>query len=235
MDVKINKKTILYRELDDFLGRPACSELRRRDTDEPVHIYGKYDLGFIDDLYRLQNIRGFAHVLMLFESTEVERVLKHINIFDGFSFSLVPLVIERDVYEGIFNFFLHSPMSVTYITWISSLMLRPVAPFEISLNGASVNYAPCPESCPLRARNCSKGFLFAGIYHPLKCIPNDEEVDRFCLIQLEYSERIFREVEAISPSEMEVFKKTRESLGIRSQFWIDPYGIYMSSIGDGND
>jgi hypothetical protein len=34
---------------------------------------------------------------------------------------------------------------------------------------------------------------------------------------------------------MEVFKKTRESLGIRSQFWIDPYGIYMSSIGDGND
>jgi hypothetical protein len=219
VNIGINRRKIQCWELENFLARP-----RKKGA---VHVYGRYGLEFIDDLYRLQNLKNSAHVLVLFESAEVERVLRHMNIFDGFSFTLVPSVIDRDVYEKMFTFFLHSPMSVSYITWISSLILKPnVREFYPTIDGKPVGLEACRRDCPLRLRNCSRGFLFTQIYHPLKGIPKKEELDIFCRIELEFSERISREIEALSQSEMEIFDRTRKSLGIRSQFWIDPYGTY---------
>ncbi len=221
MEIGVNGRRTELWDLEELLDRPK--------TEGAVHVYGRYSPGFIDGLYRLQNLVNSAHVLTLFESGEVEKVLRHINIFDAFSFTLVPSVIERDVYEKIYSFFVFSRISVSYITWISSLILKPKSrEFALTLNDKAIGLRVCPKGCPLRLRNCSRLFLFTQIYHPLKNFPGREEFERFCLIELEYSERISKELDALSQSEMDIFDKTRKSLGIRSQFWIDPYGIYTA-------
>ena len=196
-----------------------------KSSDAPMYVYGRYSNDFLTKMYMLQAKHNYGYVGLLFAPEEVDKVLRHINIFNRFTFGLIPEKIDKTVYLKIYDFFIFSKLSVSYITWIGSLMLKPNRGDVIKINGQTVNIPVCPE-CPLKAKGCSKERLFFEIYHPEKEMPSINDFDSFCEIQREFSQKIAQDVGAVTKKEMGVFKVARESIGIRSQFWIDPFMIY---------
>ena len=193
----------------------------------PYYIFDKYGVDFLDRLYMLLNSAAACHALLLFEPQDTENVLRHINILDGVTFTLVPTKIDPKVYDRIYEFFMRSRLSTAYITWISKLLLRPhKAIATASFNGMPVEYSRCPEDCPVLSKGCSKSLLFTELFHPMKELPSDDEMRKFCAIHQDYSLRIVQDY-LNSDLDLQEFHKVRRNFGIRNQYWIDPQRLFV--------
>jgi hypothetical protein len=171
-----------------------------------------------------------AHVLLLFEPGETLNILRHINIFDSFTFTLIPSVIDKVVYDEIFKFFFQSPMSTSLITWPLKLIARPqMTVKDVSINQDTFHF---PEAClcPLSQRNCSRAYLLAELFHPLKAVPNDDQLADFCSLHLHYSKLACEKIINYTDRQEDNFfgfSETKKSIGIRSRFWLDPHGVFQ--------
>jgi len=219
MDIRVNRKRITFRDL----LLPFGTESVNGDT----HAFGRYSDETLDSLYRLRDFTTSAHVALLFDPRETEKVMCHINNFETFRFTLVPQRIEKDIYETIFQFFLFSGKSVAPVTWMASLVLRPFERrIEVAMDDNEMRFPPCPPGCPLSARNCSRELLFLELYHPMRALPSAWELETFCGIQVEYSRQLAERVLDYDRFEAELVGKLREDRGIRRPVWSDPYGVY---------
>jgi len=198
------------------------------DIKKPLYIYGEYSEEFLDALYLIHGLKRPTAVIVSCNLDNLNRLLRHTNIFHTFTFTVVPDVICEEAYEKMYDFLMFSPMSTSYVTWLSSLMLSTTRQItDIDLDGKKVFYGQCSKNtCPLAIRGCSKGVLFSNLFYPGRQTPVDSDFEKFCNIQRKFSEKIARDVTFIPETELEVFRNTRQSLGIQNQFWIDPYGIY---------
>lgn len=190
-----------------------------------LYVYGRYSNDFLTKMYKLQAKHNYGYIGLLFAPEETDKVLRHINIFNRFTFGLVPEKIDKSVYQKIYDFFMFSKLSTSYITWIGSLMLKPNRGDVIKINGERVDVPGCPK-CHLKAKGCSKERLFFEIYHPEKGMPSVNDFNSFCKIQREFSQKIAQDAITVTKKEIGSLKVARESMGIRSQFWLDPFMIY---------
>lgn len=189
------------------------------------HFCEIYDHQTPDRLYLLQQKTTYASIHLTFKTEEVGRVLRHINIFNRFTFTLVPTEVEEEVYRQIYEFFFFSRLSETYISWFSSLLLRFRRPIsENTVNGRAAEFRSC-GTCPLQAKNCSKGALSVFILNPFVDSTDERRMDAFCEIERKYVTRLANDLLESMP-DLESFEKARASIGIRSQFWIDPFGLF---------
>ncbi|MDA8239151.1 MAG: hypothetical protein M0Z67_02140 [Nitrospiraceae bacterium] len=219
--IGLNNNTLRYRYLQEMAAPPSKAETA------PYYIFDRYGVDFLDRLYMLQSCVTACHALVLFEPRDTEKVLRHINILDGFTFTLVPTEIDPEVYGSIYEFFMHSRLSTSYITWISKLLLRPHREVgSVTFNDIPVEYAKCQEICPMRVKDCSKGLLFTELFHPMKEFPTDDDFRKFCAVHKEYSLRIVQDY-LNSDLDLPEFSRIRRNFGIRNQYWIDPQRIFV--------
>lgn len=215
---EIGRFSIPYTDLD----RLDLSSLKRS---RPVFINAVYGLDAIDRLQDVEARGAVAHVRLLFKGAEIHRVLRHLNMFDFFTFTLIPSEVSSEVYEEIYTFFMYSPMSSVCITWLTTLFAAPhpdSAGYTFDGFRPEEKYGACPGSCPLKMRRCSKPYLMTELYHPSRSLPSQEEFALFCLLELEYSQRMARDIMSLSDSELDMFARMRADHGIRSQYWLDP-------------
>jgi len=199
-----------------------------KDYHAASYLYGTYGPDLLKGLYLAQNRCSAISATILFQPEDTDNLLRHINIFSTFSFTLVPTKIDPGVYKRIYDFFMYSPLSVTYVTWMSSLILKPARIIrEIRIDGKRVIFPSCQGSeCFLAHRNCSKGLVFQQLFHPERGVPTEKDMESFCGIQRSFSEMIARDLSSQSEKAMETFRTTRKSLGIERQYWVDPLNIY---------
>jgi len=219
--IGLNNNILHYRCLQEITAPLSKAEIT------PHYIFDRYGVDFLDRLYMLQSCVTACHALVLFEPRDTEKVLRHINILDGFTFSLVPAEIDPGVYADIYEFFMHSRLSTSYITWMSKLLLRPHREVSrVTFNDIPVEYAKCPQTCPMRVKDCSKGLLFTELFHPMKEFPTDDDFQKFCTVHKEYSLRIVQDY-LNSDLDLTEFSRIRRNFGIRNQYWIDPQRIFV--------
>lgn len=190
--------------------------------------YCMYDDDFVDRLFQFSNKNRYGHILVGFPENRVQTVLQHINVFDFFSYTLIPQRIEREVYEEIYNFFVFSPMSVAYITWAGSLVMKPEKKADTVIINQQKPYfikTRC-EGCPLLLKDCSSLVPFIHSFHP-EMEFNEDRIEKMCEILREFSLRIAKDIsEGLDIKSLNSFGQARQSLGIKSHYWLDPFGIY---------
>jgi hypothetical protein len=194
----------------------------------PIYVYDKYSNNLIRNLNILYGKTRVACIGLLFNNNDVDKVLRHINIFDSYTFVLIPEDINLSVYKKIYDFFIFSPMSSTYIHWFGSLLLKPNRPQEtdmVACNGENVSVSKCGD-CFLSVKGCNKKTIFTEIYHPLKNAPAENNYAKFCFIQRHFSRQIVSDMQKITQDDLNVFKLTKETIGAQSRYWIDPFRIY---------
>lgn len=219
--IKVGERIFEYCFLPEVVREKAEFHART-----PAYVFDSYGEAFVDSLYLLQHKVNAASVLVLFKPDELDRLLRHINIFTRFSFTLVPEVVSRELFEKIYEFFFFSPLSESYITWAGSLVLRYRDPLkEVFVTDKPLKYEPCPETCILRHKNCTKGALSTFLIHPFKEIPSEDEMDIVCEVQMEFTRRAAVDIRETDPN-LDSFDKARRGVGIRNQYWLDPYGIF---------
>ncbi len=219
--VGLNDMKLQYQHLQEMVPTSVNPE------STPYYIFDRYSLDFLDRLYMLLNSANACHALVLFDPREVENLLRHINILDGVTFTLVPTKLDPSVHSRIYDFFMRSPLSTAYITWMSKLLLRPHKEIgTVSIDGMPVQYSKCSEDCPVLAKGCSKGLLFTELFHPMKDLPTDTEMMEFCAIHRDYSLRIVQDY-LNSDLDMHQFHRMRRNFGIRNQYWIDPQRLFL--------
>lgn len=223
--LEVNRQEFKYRYLPEVGADESAQDTCR-------YIFDKYSEEFLERLYRLQGSLSACHALVLFEPSQADVVLRHINIIDGFTFTLVPTEVNKDVYEQIYTFFMTSPLSVAYITWIAKLILSPYKEVDsLSFNRTPMRYSPCWLGCQLKAKACSKPLLFTELFHPMKHLPTDEDFTAFCDIHREFSFRIVRDY-LESTCDVRQFDTMRKSVGVNHQYWIDPQRIFAPGSQD---
>ncbi|MHB8880005.1 MAG: hypothetical protein ACYC69_00685 [Thermodesulfovibrionales bacterium] len=219
--IGLNDNKLRYQYLQEIVPTSVKTEVM------PYYIFDKYGVDFLDRLYMILNSAAACHALVLFDPHDTENVLRHINILDGVTFTLVPTKIDPEVYDRIYEFFMRSRLSTAYITWISKLLLKPHKEINsASFNGIPVEYSRCPEDCPVLSKGCSKGLLFTELLHPMKELPSDDEMREFCAIHQDYSLRIVQDY-LNSDLDLQEFHKVRRNFGIRNQYWIDPQRLFV--------
>lgn len=199
-----------------------------KDHDAGSHVYGRYGLDLLRNLYVAQNRSRAISATILFEPSDTDKLLKHINIFNTFSFTLVPTRVEMDIYKQIYEFFMYSPLSVTYITWISSLMLKPARAIQnMRIDGNEIRFPVCTEQeCFLANRNCSKGLIFQQLLHPDRGLPSEDDMQSLCGIQRHFSELIAKDLSAAPLESIETVDAGSNGPGSRRHYWMDPFNIY---------
>lgn len=191
------------------------------------HFYQVYeDKNTLDNLFELQINQNFAHICLLFPNDKVDTVLRHINVYDFFTYTLIPEKVDFEIYEKIYDFFFFSPLSVAYITWIGSLIFLPkISSDTVTVNNSLIKLGNC-ESCFLKERNCNKIVPFMNIFHPDKEF-NLEELNLMCEILRNFSQKIYKDLtEYLVLEDLKAFSLARQSVGIERHYWLNPWKIY---------
>jgi hypothetical protein len=223
-DIIIGRGRYMLRDLQE-----AKSAVLRED--EPLFTYGTYNDDFAKELHLVSSGKfPVASVSVICPTSQIDRLLKHITIFPVYSFTIIPDPISIEAYEKIYNFMLYSPMSKGYVTWLSSLLLKPAFPVShISVDEECLNIAPClVDSCPLAAKGCSRGVIFPEVFNAYKGLPSDHDFNCFCDIQRKFSYRLAADLKKVDGNQLEAFEQTKKSLGIGHRYWIDPFRLYCS-------
>jgi hypothetical protein len=221
--LSLNGRSLTYQHVASIVTDKGVPEEHLKTA---FHTFERYDADFNYRLNLLYNNVPSTHILVLFDPQDISRVLKHINIFGTFTFTLVPETISFDVYQQIYRFFMTDPQSITFITWFSKLILRPWRELHtLRFGGTEIAYKPCDPACPLRAKLCSKQLLFTELFHPMKELPTDDDFELFCDIHRHFSVRIARDY-VNDDLMLDNLQRFREESGMRNQFWIDPQELY---------
>lgn len=180
----------------------------------------------INKLFELQIRQNFANVILLFDNEKLNNLLTHINVFDFFCYTLIPEDIDKEVYKRIYDFFFYSPLSVSYITWVGSLIFKPkINTNSVKINGENINLGNC-NGCFLQKRNCSKIIPFLNIYHPEKEL-NTGDIELMCTILRDFSVKVFNDFSSVLSCEsFKPFALARKSVGIKNHYWLNPFGVY---------
>lgn len=195
--------------------------------------YCLHDDDFVDKLFQFSTKKRYGHILVGFPNEKVRTVLQHINVFDFFSYTLIPEKIEKEVYDEIYDFFVFSPMSVAYLTWVGSLVMKPEKKAETVIINQRERYdikTKC-DGCNLLVKGCSSLVPFVHSFHP-EIEFNENRIKKMCSIINEFSLKIAKDItEELDVKGFNSFNRARQSLGINSHYWLDPFGIYSR----GND
>lgn len=224
--MEIKKLTNQLKIQNVTLNFKSLSNISDKFTDFS-HYYCNYDVNeTINNLFNLQVRRNFANIVILFSEKDLDVLLRHINVYDFFSYTLIPDFVSPDIYSKIYDFFFFSPLSVSYITWVGSLIFQPkLISNKVEVNGELVDLGECGE-CILAKRNCSKIVPFLNLYHPEK-EPTDSEINIMCDILRKFSLKIFQDFENNFINENFLsFSYARQSVGIKSHYLLDVWGIY---------
>jgi hypothetical protein len=120
-------------------------------------------------------------------------------------------------------------MSTTLITWPLKLIARPqMIVKDVSINHYTFHF-PAACLCPLSQRDCTRAYLLAELFHPLKPLPGHNQFTDFCSLHLHYSQLAYeRLIDYVEKQEDNFagFSETKKSIGIRSRFWLDPHGVF---------
>lgn len=208
----------------------AYRDLQSNDIDKGNHFYTTYNVDkTVEDMFNFHIKKQFGNIIMLTNNENIDTTLTHINVFDTFCYTLIPQNINKQIYEKIYNYFFHSPMSVSYITWIGSLMFKPIVKSSIVyINGKQIDMGKCDRNCFLKKRNCSKIIPFLNVYHPEKQTDIISDVNQMCEILREFSVKLYQDFQNVVENEqfLNSFKETRLSVGIKQHYLLDPWGIY---------
>lgn len=199
--------------------------LQLKESSFPLYVYGKYGKDLLTGLHLLQSKTQVVYAGISFKNDEIDKVLRHINIYGTYTFGLYPESYDFNVFEKIYDFFLYSNLSSVYIAWFSSLMLKPNRGNVVSVNDRVIFLPECGE-CFLKTKGCCKAVIFPDVFHPDNGLPSFEVLDTYCGIVRYFSQRIADDVFSFSDKDMDSFEKTRQSLGIKNQYWLDPFMIY---------
>lgn len=190
-----------------------------------VYVYDKYGKDLLTGLHLLQSKTHVAYVGILFKDEDIDKVLRHINIYGTYTFGLYPENHKFETYKKIYDFFMYSRLSATYISWFSSLILKPNRAGEIFVDDKQVSLPECRD-CFLKMKGCRKEVIFPDVFHPDKGIPLIEELNSHCDIVRHFAMEAVKDISLFQEEDAESFRKTRESMGIQGQYWIDPFMIY---------
>lgn len=191
------------------------------------HFFSRYTgQNTLDNLFELQINQNFAHICLLFTNENVETVLRHINVYDFFVYTMIPERIDFETFEKIYDFYFYSPLSVSHITWIGSLIFSPqVSSNEVIVNHSIIKLGNCGD-CFLKERNCSKIVPFMNTFHPEKPF-NLEEINIMCEILRYFSQKVYQDFnEKFHEEDLHAFSMARKSVGIKNHYWLNPWGIY---------
>jgi hypothetical protein len=223
--LSLDGRAYRYTDLNKYIATVSDSS-----PQGPAYVYDIYSLDLVDRLYVLQNNVKAANIIVLFKESEVEHALRHINIFNNFSFTMVPEALDPSIYEKLFSFYLYSQLSEVYITWLGSLIFRYRESIgKLAVDAQQIRFSQCDAQCPLLLKNCSKGALFTYLFHPLRSLPSDTEMDMFCSVQREYSSKMASAV-LQADTDIKSFENIRKGIGIHgSQYWLDPLDLFSAS------